>query len=225
MKRLFSLAAFVLLLGAPAAQANGPFTGCYLGAHVGASMANNALSLDVAGTEFLKVDGLGSAGVSGGGTVGCDIQITGPLVIGAWADYTKHSAEFVVSAMGTDVLTNAVDQQWSVGGRVGLALTPATMAYALAGYTHAEFGDVKLMGASVLSVPGMDGYIVGGGIETALPMKNWYVDVRYTYSHFDKTSIVDLGGASLNMQPDIHTARVGVSYKFNWSGIEPVALK
>ena len=216
-----SLALCAALLVSPKAFAGGgKWKGCYGGLIVGYSASKSEVSADAAKIgSVLDVDGIGAAGASFGGTAGCDYRIYGPLVVGIWGEYLSHDQTTTISSAllpGT-LATAGIDSQWSVGGRIGAALNDNVLVYGIAGYTQAAFNAIDVPPAALsFKLPDASGYIVGGGAELALPMDGFSLDLRYTYSHLDRES-VDLIPAklSLGMQSDVHTARLGLLYRFS----------
>lgn len=108
--------------------------------------------------------------------------------------------------LGEASLSGTIEQDWSwtVGGRVGYLVTPHTLIYGLAGYTRVELSNsqVTFNAADPLGIipalnspasltidlpDALDGYTVGGGIETSLT-GNLGLKLEYRYS--------DLGSAS-----------------------------
>lgn len=192
----------------PAAQAT--WTGFYLGAHLGAGAMNNVVGL----TGLGSLDGIGGDGLAYGVTGGYDVQL-GRLVVGIYGDYTHHDAESTLSITGLGSIGVGPQDQWAVGARAGVLLTDSTLVYALGGYTEVSYASLAGPGISI-PVPTFSGYQAGAGIETALPMKGWTLDARYTYSHFDAAEVV--AGSGVTVQPTIHVGRVGLNYKLNIGG-------
>lgn len=217
-----SFALCAALAIAPKAFAADKWTGCYGGFVVGYSASKTDLSADVATLgSIVDVDGIGAAGASFGGTAGCDYRVVGPLVIGVWGEFLSHDQTTTISSAllpGT-LATAGIDTQWAIGGRIGAALNDSVLLYGVAGYTQASFNAIDVPPAAVsFTLKDASGYLVGGGAEIALPMKGFSLDLRYTYSHFDKESVEVIPAVvSIGMQPDIHTARLGLLYRFGLS--------
>ena len=193
------------------AQAAGKWTGCYGGVAAGYSIANTKASFDAPGFNIATVDGFAADGSSAAVTAGCDMQLD-RFVVGLFADYSWSDVTGEISVFnGAAKLTANVDSSWAVGGRAGVLLTYDVLAYGLVGYTKTE-------GGGNLNAPDLDGWLVGGGIETALPMPGFYLDARYTAALYDKASVGLFGPVVLNYEPVVHTARVGLNYRFNFDG-------
>jgi len=169
MRRL--IVAMIAMLAAVPAHAQ--WTGCRVGAGVGilaTSTETTATSSALPGAS-LVIDGLSTQGVTGTGTVGCDVQV-GNFVIGAFGDYTMQENEWkttIAAFGGLAEVKTAIKDQWSVSGRAGYLVTPTTLVYGLAAYTEAKTDDLTLSatGLNGLSwdVGNLTGYQVGGGIE------------------------------------------------------------
>ncbi len=183
-----------------------PWGGCYIGGGAAYSDALTDTSLDVAG-----------AGIAG--TVGCDIPVAPRIIFGVYADYLHNpDTTFSVSAgvPSVGLLETSLDNAWSVGARGGYLVTSETMLYVLLGYAQAGVSDITspAFPAFSLSVPDLKGYVVGGGIETALG-RNLYAQFQGTFTNYDKESI-DLGAPfSLGLDTDVLTVRAALLLKFN----------
>jgi outer membrane immunogenic protein len=207
MAASFATIAWICLAGAAKAD----WTGCYIGANVGATAA--ILPADFGG--FATIDALGAEGASGGLSIGCDKQFD-KVVVGVWGDYTWHGSEFSITSpfAPADIARISVDDQWAIGGRAGYLVTPDVLAYGLVGYTQVSTSSLAVpVFATSFAVPDFSGVIVGGGAEIALG-SGWSLDARYTYTSLDSETI-DLGGLGLRLDPSIHTARVGIAYRLN----------
>lgn len=217
--RIFAFLVAALLAIAPA-SANSPksWTGCYAGLHGGYSVSNTETSIDATGFgSVLSIDGLGASGAALGVTVGCDYQVSSQFVIGAWGDYTWHDQTWSTSSSllpGT-LASVEVEQQFAAGVRAGYLVNSDALIYGLVGYSRMEMGDISVPAIPVsFSTPDFDGWILGGGVELRLAA-NISIDARYTVTLFDKESIELLPGvASLGLEPETHTGRIGVNYRF-----------
>jgi outer membrane immunogenic protein len=194
----------------PVAAPPPPFSwsGCYIGANVGAkwgsiegSARHDALApLFPAGTVF-PFNSDSETGFIGGGQVGCQWQ-TGSFVWGIEGDFvgTDISRDFIVPPGGGplglflpgDAFSISNDWQASIRGRLGWAWD-RFMIYATGGVAWANFQlDAALVGVPALGLPALfvsrdktlTGFTVGGGFEYAFT-PNWSVGVEYRFSQFD----------------------------------------
>lgn len=216
------IAAMCIAMPMMAAQANAQkWTGCYLGGSVGMSATKTIADLNVAppvfpvATNALSIDGLGSSGTVAGVHVGCDLKLQ-QLVVGAFGDYAWHNETFeITSALlpGT-VATLDVNSRWTVGGRVGIAFTDSTLLYGLVGWSRMSTSDLSIpAGPLTISMPTFQGWVFGGGIETIL-MPNIRLGLEYRYNRYDTQDIVLIPGATLGLQPEMHTVSARLSYAF-----------
>ncbi|SDP39444.1 Outer membrane protein beta-barrel domain-containing protein [Filomicrobium insigne] len=194
-------------------------TSCYGGVTLGQTIAQSDLSLDAVGgpAGLVTVDSIGADGMSGGITGGCDWR-TGAWVVGAWGDYSWHSADFEVGAFGApgDLIEWDLEDQWSVGGRLGFMATERTLIYGLIGWTRARYSDISspALGAS-FDIDDRDGVVYGGGIEVEL-VENIVVGAEYRYSDLEDVDVAILpGAANLNIDSGLHTARAVLKYRFD----------
>jgi outer membrane immunogenic protein len=202
----------------------GPWTGCYGGGAAGYQSALSDTSI-TDGVDTITVDSLGAQGGSLTALAGCDLQVE-RFVFGVWADHTWSDAGFTVGISGPTAvamgiagtaLQTAVDTSWAIGGRAGYVFVPGALAYVLAGYSQAELDDItfpSLAPGFALSVPTLDGYVLGGGAEISMG-RGLYLQAQYTYADYDQADIALGGGVSLGLDVDVQTARVGLLYRFS----------
>jgi outer membrane immunogenic protein len=206
-------------LSAARAEA-GSFTGCYGGGAIGYSAALSDTSLDAAGLGAIaSVDSLAAQGGDITALAGCDMQVgKSPLVIGVWGDHSWSQAEFSVNVAGAPgaLIETGVDTSWAIGLRVGYVVVPGALLYVKGGYTQAELDDISFPafgpGAPVLSVPTLDGYVLGGGGEVQLG-SGLALQLDYSYADYDQADIALAPGLSLGLDTDIQKARVGLIYR------------
>ena len=137
-------------LGRPVLKAPPPphapvytWTGCYLGGGGGYGIWNqdNFTVHEIDGpTTTSQTTTAGGRGGFGTVQVGCDYQLSGDWVIGAFADWDFGSLT------GKPELSNELwfgtekqNWSWAAGARVGYLILPQLLAYVSAGYTQANF--------------------------------------------------------------------------------------
>lgn len=231
MKR-FTLGALALIAMAVPASAQS-WTGCYIGGEAGYSSTKTDVDVPISNgnqsVNLLSIDGIGTAGATGGGAVGCDYQIQ-RFVIGAFGDYLFHDQDFSASLLGGIAgVSYDVKNQWSVGGRAGVLLTDNVLAYGLVAYTQADTSDLKWnLGnqTGVISLDQLEGWTVGGGLETQI-RGNWFVGAEYRYTKFDdiSTNLATFGNAKIDLdtETEAHTGLLTVKYKWGGSMLPSVA--
>lgn len=206
---------------ATGAKAAGKWNGCHLGAAAGYSISNTKTAIDVPGGNLVTVDGFAGEGLTGSIMAGCDVQMD-RLVVGLWSEYSWHDADVKITAgNGALALTSPLNSSWAIGGRAGVLVTYDTLLYGLAGYTRASFGDITLTSPGPngsLSVGDLKGWIIGGGMETNLPITNMTLDLRYTAALYERNDVTIFGPVVLGFEPVVHTVRAGVTYRFNFDG-------
>jgi outer membrane immunogenic protein len=219
MKKLFTAFAMLgALLAGPAMAADMPlkapvykapapvytWTGCYIGGGGGSGMfdASHDLFTDPPAATLasnLTTGGRGILGVVGGG---CDVQIGGSWVVGAFADVDWASIKgqqswpcgagcpFPNSGVAGEISER---RAWGAGGRIGYLVTPALLTYFDGGYTGATFSQANYTvnavgvgfpgGATGIVLPQTTygGYFLGGGTEYAfswIPGLFWKTEYR-----------------------------------------------
>lgn len=240
---------------APVAVAN--WTGCYIGGGGGYGLWNqeNTPYFDppfaVVRTPGSPTQTDGGRGYFGTVQGGCDYQFgTGPwsFVAGAFADYDfasmKGDITLPVAVNGfPGVGTEKLSSQWSVGGRIGMLVTPQLLAYFVGGYTEAKFDQVNFAmfaGFPPVFTPAFNtyalsktykGWFIGAGDEYALSiLPGLFWKTEYRFSQFDletnPTYVATtnaLSGYSYDSNKYVHTVRTELVYRFNWGGGAVVA--
>lgn len=206
------------------------WTGFYLGGGIGVGAAVHNFDLSIAeGLASGDVNGFGGEGIFGTVQAGVDYQIPASrLVIGAFIDYdwSNVSTDANINVEGFNVAHAEleVNDQWSVGGRVGFLTSPDTLVYGLVGYTQAYTTGSYSLSDGERTFTGskdydFDGWTVGAGLETRLT-GNLFLKGEYRYSQLSKETLFNVtnnDGRSLlkgDLEPDIHTVRAVLTYKF-----------
>ena len=134
--------------------------------------------------------------------VGYDRLITDRILIGAFADYDFYPNGDESSSGGNYYRSLSADLHrdgaWTVGGRLGVLVRPDLLVYGLGGFSRmnqsgevtAKFNDYYLPTSVTLKAGDLDGWTVGGGIETKLDRldKRLSLKLEYRYSQFDGES-------------------------------------
>lgn len=237
--RLAALTSMLGLFGASSAQA-GDWTGISFGVGGGYGLVNH--EIDVSEGPLVPVpiqfnvnlDGLGGEGGFFSIGAGADYQLNSRLVIGAFVDYDfmslESSASLAIPLAGASARADVeVEDQLSVGGRLGFLATPSTLVFVSAGYSRVDVSNVdftaSLFGSTtrgvLASVGNLDGYFLGGGIETRL-VHGFTLKAEYRYTDLDAegvTLLPDLAPAvndfaRAEIAPSIQTARLSLNYRF-----------
>ena len=231
-------------LGIPVLKAPPPppapvytWTGCYLGGGGGYGLWNqdNFTVHEIGGLATTsQTTTAGGRGGFGTVQVGCDYQLSGDWVIGAFADWDFGSLT------GKPELSNELwfgtekqNWSWAVGGRVGYLVLPQLLAYVSGGFTQANFQGFELFftndGDPInLHIPAhkWNGWFIGSGYEYALkwlPGLYWKTEYRYSqYSGADLPIIDDTTGLATNTiwhaNKIEQTIRSELVWRFNWEG-------
>ena len=209
MKHLLTTTALATLVFAAPAYAG---TSCYVGATVGYSVASADVSLDVPLVAF--GDGLSAESANGGFTAGCDYRVN-RFLIGGWADYTWHGADFKASIVGIPIAEVELERQWSIGGRIGSYVTDNTLLYGLIGYTRVSTSDLTWLG-DAFGISDLDGVVYGGGLEVDVG-SGVTIGAEYRYTDLEDRDVAIIPDAlNLNLDTSIHTARVVAKYRFDF---------
>lgn len=208
-----------LALSASAASAS--WTGCRVGLTGGMTAAQTEVGASLfAGTASGSLDGLGTDGAEFGVLGGCDLQVGSRFIVGAFADWVTRDQEWSVGgSAGANSLKLSTEygDEWAIGVRAGITVTPTTAVFLTGGYSEAKGGPITLT-VNGTNVGGVDmgdfsGFFVGGQMETEV-MKNIFITAEYRFHRYDTRTIDLAPTAVIDTDTDAHTARISVSYKF-----------
>ncbi|MDC7789559.1 outer membrane beta-barrel protein [Rhodoplanes sp. TEM] len=195
------------------------WTGCYIGGHVGGAWSGDDAVLSNSAAPQSISYSLDSSFI-GGGTLGCNWQPVGSaFVLGLEGEAGYMSVEGTYSetvGIFTSTATSKVgDWYGMITGRLGYAVD-RTLIYAKGGVA---FVDVETtLGSNVFgsfsTKDTVATWTVGGGIEWAFA-PSWSIKGEYMYIGLDETQTMVVFGQSISNQIDgIHTAKVGLNYRF-----------
>jgi outer membrane immunogenic protein len=178
------------------------WTGAYLGVAGGYSFGDtDVLSGDI---NVLSLDQSGGVGWVYGGY---NWQI-GNFVAGLEADIGTGSLGGSEGAGLTEIAAD-LNYMGSIRGRAGVLLTPAFLVYGTAGYAWSDM-DISARGVSAAET--FSGYTVGVGTELNFSGP-WSLRLEYLYTDLGAETLTR-GGIAETYDPDFHTIRAGVSFKF-----------
>ena len=260
MKKLgFAIAGFVAVASAPvfaadlrmpvkarAAAIMAPYnwTGCYIGANVGAGWAQTEQTQIakvappipiIPPNDFGTSDG---SSLIAGGQIGCDYQM-GSWVFGVQGMFdfghidSTHAVPtaFPGFPVGAFVSQNQTRNIFTATGRVGYLFATQVLAYVKGGgawtrVDHTFLGTIPVTFLSENAL-GVDrqGWTVGGGLEWMFA-PGWSLFGEYSYMDFGSRDISFVRGplAVVGSEDVVRTrltvqqVLVGVNYKFNWGG-------
>src|SRR5215470_13432637 len=170
------------------------WTGCYIGANVGAAFAHIEVTDVVTGGSGSRSS---SASVAGGGQIGCDYQFYNSWVVGIrnmfdGTDIHK-TRTFADPFFGTVAGTVETKVNWfdALTGRLGYLVAPNWLIYGQGGaaWTKATATAFNGLGAEVGSISGNSrtGWTAGGGVEWMF-IPHWSAFVEYNYMGFGTRS-------------------------------------
>ena len=194
--------------GAPIETPAYNWTGFYVG--VGGAAGAAVTELSIGGGSL---DGIGGEGVRGEISAGYDYDF-GSFVAGIMVDahYGNGKSELDLSFGGPSLEIDAnADYGFDILARAGMKVNESTLAYVLGGYSWQNFEIDAPDGGPIEDLEwDVDGFSIGGGLETAVT-SNITVGFEYRYTQFEDADLV--GG--LDMETSMQTARVTAKYKFN----------
>jgi outer membrane immunogenic protein len=202
------------------------WTGCYIGANVGAGWAKNDV-VDV--TTFPAFDTGVDAGTGavGGSQIGCDYQ-AGNWVFGAQAMFDwsgiQVSHPYIGGNSNSPAETLGTSTPWfgTLTGRVGYAATPQALLYVKGGmaWVHNRYTDVDPTAPFWGALDATQlGWTVGGGAEYSFH-PNWSLFVEYAYYDFGNfnATLNYAGNAAptytYNEKQTMQTILFGLNFRF-----------
>jgi outer membrane immunogenic protein len=232
MLRYLRLCACLPFLIFPAA-AHADWNQIYLSAGVGAdALTDDGRISSPNGQGHVLYGGPVGGDVGWEVSAGIDAQLGQMFVVGAFAnlDWSNIDTSGTFHSDSTTVHASAFDLKnaWTVGGRVGVLVTPSTLAYGLLGYSWFDFDNLRVSAVDSSSDGGGEGFsarvnepvrngiTVGGGIEQKItPDLSLKAEYRFT----------DLGDVAqaietvkINRHSSIQMVRVGAAYRLGWGG-------
>lgn len=195
-------------VGSLAGAAPVDFTGFYVGVAGGGTGLSHNLSLP---PLPIDLNGLGAEGVTGRVQVGYDHELSNGVVAGVQFEYGIGTVSTDLDFLGTNVASIEQNSSWSVIGRLGYKVGPRTMVYGLGGYTREHY-DLNLNGPGTVFDFDADGFVAGGGIETAVTEK-FFVGAEYRYAQTLENFPI-IGPLSLDLEPSSHTGLMTAKFKF-----------
>jgi outer membrane immunogenic protein len=193
------------------------WSGFYAGVQVGYAWGDDQT------TEFATLTGLPTGfsagfspdGVVGGVHAGANYQM-GMFVLGVEGDIEATGVSGGYRNLGLTGTDFDIAWQASMRVRAGVAFD-RFLVYATGGLAYADLEHTYVNGfVTEKSSGGEWGYTIGAGVEYAFT-QNLTARVEYRYTAFDTTtnaSVVAFPGFSYSQEPEFHTVRGGVSYKF-----------
>lgn len=224
---LFCLAGTAIAAEPPPVMAPPPppvftWTGLYATLQVGGAWDPTNLTANAGWNT-----GFGESGVFGGLNVGLNYQMNA-FVLGLQAEYNFAGITGSTFAYPLGV-TASIRQFGSVDGRLGYAFD-RLLVYAIGGFAYGDLRHTIVpAGLFPLSFAHNGyGWDVGGGLEYALT-DNITARVEYRYYNWGtqgfSESVGVLGFPFHTIKETLQTARVGLTYKFNWGASSPVVAR
>ena len=178
------------------------WTGFYFGGTLGGSFGRGRTDGDIGAYRFEQDGKVGTV------FAGYNWQI-GPTVLGVETDVgIGDVSSATATALGT--FRSEMGAFGSLRGRAGLLVSPAMLVYGTAGLAWANM-DFRLDGFAAESKT-LTGYQVGLGTEFLLS-RNVGLRLEYLYTDFGRATS-DHSGLRNAYEPDHHTVRAGISFKF-----------
>jgi outer membrane immunogenic protein len=184
------------------------WTGFYLGVYAGGGAVVNEIESSVLGD--LDFNGVGGEGLLGSIMAGYNYQMDNfVLGIQGEAGYNDLGTELEIPGLGGLDLDAEQGFVAAVSARLGLLVTPETLAYIIGGYSYSEYEtDISGLGSFDEN---FDGFHIGGGLETMIG-SNATVRVEYRYTGYSSEDW-DTDGA-VDVSPSTHTGTVGLAWLF-----------
>jgi outer membrane immunogenic protein len=199
----------------PVSRSTVSWTGPYLGVEAGAAASVTRLTATFAAASAQTNEG--GQSLLGGGFGGFDYQLSDQFVVGVLGEIAAANPQttLTTAAGGASTYVNISPAfSWSAMARLGWLASPATLVYAVGGYTGeavntnaAAFAGGAAANFSSYNV--LSGWTVGPGIEARIA-DGWSTKLEYRYSEYGTQTLLP----GVTIQPSTHTVRLGLAYKF-----------
>ena len=202
------------------------WTGCYIGANVGAAWANIEVTDVATGATGTRGS---EASFAGGGQIGCDYQFYNSWVVGIrnvfdGTDIHRSRTFFDPLAFaGTGTVDTKVHWFDALTGRLGYLVQPNLLFYGQGGaaWTQASATVFNGLGGQIGSISGNSrtGWTAGAGVEWMF-IPHWSAFVEYNFMGFGtrSSSFAVCGGGVgcgiFSAKANIQDVLVGVNYRF-----------
>jgi len=177
------------------------WTGFYFGATYGYASGSTEVAGSSGAFSFDQDGGVGTL------LAGYNWQMAN-TVVGLEADIGTGNLGGSAIVGGTSISSD-INAVGSVRARAGVLFAPQTLLYATAGVAWADF-DFSAGGRTVSDT--LTGYQIGGGLEYAMAPQ-WTLRLEYLYTDLGSEKL-DHVGLTNTYDPDFHTFRAGVAFKF-----------
>jgi opacity protein-like surface antigen len=197
---------------APAFSTVDPFTGFYIGAHIGYGFDLG----DVTVNPNLLTVANSPQGFVGGLHLGYGSRLAGNFYLGLEGDVDDANVTGTAAMPGTLSLTTGNNWLASLRARFGLITPGNVLLYGTAGYGWGggTFTFAGPGGALSATNPTQGGFAWGGGLEFPLINNNWLMRLEYLQYDFQPFNlpVPVAGGTSASDQ--VQVLRAGLTYKF-----------
>jgi len=237
----FAAPAWAADLRAPAPPPPAPvntWTGCYVGGGGGYGMWNqdNSTFDSATGNPLYAQTTAGGRGWFGTAQVGCDYQLGGDWVVGAFADSDFGNIHGNAPVWEDFYFGNEKESwAWAVGGRLGYVVMPNLLAFVSGGWRQAHFNAFELIDPTVstggptgnhIAAHTYSGWFIGTGYEYGLKwLPGFFWKTEYRIAEFGAANlpvIVDSTGAffgeTVHARKFEQTVRSELVWRFNWAG-------
>ena len=177
------------------------WTGAYLGLSYGYA---DGLSSVSGGSGTFDLDQSGGIGAVYGGY---NWQL-GRFVMGLEGELGTGNTDGS-TGIGAAQVSSELNSIAAIRGRAGVLLSPAFLVYATGGYAWA---DMDFKANTITQSDWIGGYQVGAGAELNVSGP-WTLRLEYLYTDLDSQTLTH-GNVTNSYEPDFHTVRAGVSFKF-----------
>ena len=200
---------------AQSAHAEG-WNGCYAGGDIGAAWNSTRVTDEV--DSSIVIGSLSNSAISGGGRLGCDVQVAGPVVVGISGgfDWTGLKSSVNSDVLNPLTLTGKVSSVATIDARVGYLFTPRTLGYAKAGLAMTRTSAVLSDSGTVVDAVGFsqNGAHFGAGLEQRI-RSNFSLFAEYNYyDASDKTVTFPNATAIGVVRQHNQAVSVGFNYRF-----------
>jgi len=244
-KLLLASVAFVALASGAAVAADMPlkapylkapppamsWTGCYIGGNIGMDWARTSSTDTVTGNPYGAQD---DPGLTGGGQVGCDYQVSSSFVLGVRGNYdeTLLTGSNIVTTFPNFTANDNFHWTATATGRVGWLATSAFLVYVQGGgawtRNNITINQINPPVGFESASDSRAGWTVGlGGEYMVVPSLSFFLEGNYmnfgTRTVGTTNVITGIPGDPLSIRQDLYQVLFGVNFRFGGLGGPVVA--
>jgi outer membrane immunogenic protein len=195
------------------------WTGCYVGANVGAGFSRIPTS-DVTTAPPTDTGTITNSGIVGGGQVGCDYQLADRWVVGVEGEFeaANISGSAIIPGSAPAIpFESRIPWIVTATARLGYLFAPETLVYARGGGAWSRYNlEIDFQPPPIAkATDNRSGWTVGAGVEQKFwPNVSGFVEYNYLDFGVRTVPFLPVGSAPHAVAENIHEVLVGLNFRF-----------